>query len=596
LRVLFHRLSETEARKGVGVGIYVPPIPMQEAFVRQSRPALLTLFATVCFVLLIVCANAAGMLLARAVMRQKEVAVRLSLGASRLRVLRHLLTESLLMGLAGGLLGTLFANWGIKGIRSVAPPNIPRLDQIGMDARVLGFALVVSVLTGILAGIAPALQALKPNLVQTLKEEGFRSTGGLGQRARSLLVIGEVAVGLMLLTSAGLLIRSLYRLTRTDLGFDAHNVLTVDLGGGGSQTAPTANPAPAEHKGAPRKRQREGMRNSEKPQVTPPAETLFYGQLLDGIRGLPGVVAAGASDEVPLKASPSYWYFEVGGKPTGEAQIFHVRGDYFRAMGIPLLAGRPFTPQEVQDESKNVVIVSRSLARGVWGNKNSLGEQLKVEASREELSREVVGVAGDVTIPGESGPRQWEHWQFYFPGGATTTLVIRSATDPSTLINPLRKQLLPFGNNLTAFNIKTVDELHSEFTAPPRFRSLLLGLFATLAFVLAVLGLYGVVSYTVACQTHEFGVRVSMGANPGDILRLVLGRGTRLALWGVGLGLAGALGWNRVISSFLFEVPSTDPATFVEAALLLIGGALLACWFPALRASKVQPLVALRYE
>jgi putative ABC transport system permease protein len=604
LRVLFERLREIDARRGSSPGLYVPPVPLHEAFVRESRPALLALFAAVCFVLLIVSANAAGMLLARGVVRQKEVAVRVCLGASRLRVLRHLLTESFIVALAGGLLGAMFATWGIKAIQAVAPPNIPRLDQIGIDARVLGFALAVSVLIGILVGIAPALQALKPNLVHTLKEEGYRSTGALGQRVRSLLVIGEVAVALMLLTSAGLLIRSLYRLTRTDLGFDPQNVLTVDLGiprtklvpGRQSSTLPIEKRAPTETKGARRRQPGEGAANPEMPQVKSTSEGVFYGQLLEGTSGLPGVVAAGASDSVPLKASGGYWYFDVGGKPTGMARIFHVGGDYFRAMGIPLLAGRSFARQEVQGESKQVIIISRSLARGVWGEKNPVGEQLKIEAWREEVPREIVGVVGDVTFPGEFEPREWEHWQFYFPGGSTTTLVVRTASDPNALINPLRKQILAFDKDLTAFNIETMDEVHWEFTAPPRFRSLLLGLFATLAFVLAVLGLYGVVSYTVACQTHEFGVRMSMGANPGDILRLVLGRGTRLALWGAGLGLAGALGWNRVISSFLFEVPPTDPATFIEAALLLIGGALLACSIPALRASKVQPMVALRYE
>ena len=604
LRVLFQRTREIDARTGIGTGIYVPPAPLNEAFIRESRPALLALFAAVCFVLLIVCANAAGMLLARAVVRQKEVAVRVCLGASRLRVLRHLLTESLILALAGGLLGTLLANWGIKGIQAVAPPNIPRLDQISVDARVLGFALAVSVLTGILVGIAPAFQTLKPNLVQTLKEAGSRSAGGIGQRVRSLLVIGEVAVALMLLTSAGLLIRSLHRLTRTDLGFDPHNVLTLDLGipkmklaSGGPPTALTIEKrAPMKPKGAPGQQKGKTAPIPEKPQITSAVEAALYGPLLDAIRGLPGVVAAGASHGVPLKASGGFLYFDVGGRPTGMARAFHVGGDYFRAMGIPLLAGRAFTPQEVQGESKQVIVISRSLARGVCGEKNPVGEQLKVEFQGENLSREIVGVVGDVTSPGEFEPREWEHWQFYFPGGSTTTLVVRTASDPSTLINPVRSQILAFGKDLTAFNIETMDEVHSEYTAPSRFRSLLLGLFATLAFVLAVLGLYGVVSYTVACQTHEFGVRMSMGANPGDILRLVLGRGAKLALSGVGLGLVGAWGWNKVISSFLFEVGSADPATFGVAALLLVGGALLACSIPALRASKVQPMVALRYE
>jgi putative ABC transport system permease protein len=604
LRVLFQRLTDIQARKRISTGIYAPPIPLHEAFVRHSRPALLALFAAVCLVLLIVSANAAGMLLARAVVRQKEVAVRRSLGASRLRVLRHLLTESLILALASGLLGTLFAFWGVKGIRAVAPADIPRLDQIGVDARVLGFALAVSVLAGILVGIAPAFQALKPNLVQTLKEEGFRSTGGLGQRVRSLLVIGEVAVALMLVSSAGLLIRSLYRLTGSDLGFDPRNVLTMDLSiprerferGAPPTALPTEKGAAKKPEGAARKQGEEGIENAEKPQGTPSAEALLYAQLLEGIRGLPGVIAAGASGQVPLKASPGYWYFDVGGKPTGMAQIFHVSGDYFGAMGIPLLAGRPFTAVEVQGESKQVIIISRSLARGVWGDKNPLGEQLKVEAWKEDLPREIVGVAGDVTIPGEFEPGGEEHWQFYFPGGSTTTLVVRTASDPNALINPLRKQFLAFDKNLAAFNIETMDEVHAEFAAPPRFRSLLLGLFAALAFFLAVLGLYGVVSYSVACQTHEFGVRMSLGADPGDILRLVLRRGARLAMWGVAMGLAAALGWNRVISSFLFGVAPTDLATFAASALLLIAGALLACSIPAWRASRVQPLVALRYE
>lgn len=604
--------NRTVANKFVGV------YPLRDTMVRGARQGLLTLFAAVLFVLLIVCANAASMLVARAVVRQKEVAVRLCVGAGRFRILRQLLTESTLVALLGGALGVLIALWGVEGIRAISPADIPRVTDVRVDPAVLTFALIISVLTGIVVGLAPAYQTLRPDLGQALKEEGLRSTGGLGDRMRAALVVGEVALALVLLTGSGLLIRSFARLTRVEPGFDPRNVLTMEL------ALPAAKYWEQGKTQAPSLLARDRNRNADRPtgeKVEPKNEAesqehfaaapsssrivAFHQRLQEDLTNLPGVVAVGATSCLPLTGCGGYWYFDIGGKmvPGEGALSSYIGGEYFRALGIPLLAGRNFTDHEASGAPK-VVIINRTLARQVWRDKSPLGEQLVIEG--EPYAREIVGVVGDVKSRGlGEAPQQQMYLPYTQPysqprNGERLPLdmdwIVRTATDPKALIASIPSRVASVDGDLPIFHVRTMEEVVSGSTAPERFRGLLLGIFAALALALAVLGVYGVVSYSVACRTHEMGVRMSMGAAPGDIVFMVLRQGAWLILWGVCIGLVGAYGLNRLISGLLFGVRATDPGTFAASVLLLAGGALLACALPARRASKVQPMAALRYE
>jgi ABC-type antimicrobial peptide transport system permease subunit len=607
---LSHRLQDLYGdQRHIVANDFIHVWPLQEAIVRNVRAALFTLLVAVVFLLMIVCANAANMLLGRVAVRRKEFAVRLCLGATRMRIARQLITESLLLALTGGALGILFARWFVELIRTIAPADVPRLAAVRIDPQILLFAVAISSLAGILIGLVPAVQVLAPKFTFALKEESYRSTGAIHRFLRGTLVVAEIALSLVLLSGAGLMIQSLYRLTTTELGFNPQNVVTIDLDVPDAKfTAPASNGAAAQQsvqisakrktatKQTSQKEDDKDKQQNEPADSDPTALELFHQQILEKVRGIPGVVAAGTTSQLLLKGTAGFWYFDVDGKPTGEARIFYVSDDYFRAMGIPLIAGRPFTESEELNKA-NVVIISQSLARAVWPGRNPVGQQLKVEKS-ESVPLEIVGVARDVTDLDAGTPPLWDFWQFYFPEQSSggRTLVVRTSSDPGKMIGPLRREALSLDRDLTAYNAKTMEAVISTFETPPRFRAVIFGLFAAVALALALLGVYGVMAYSVNCRTHEIGVRISLGASGADILRLILGGGMRLATLGAAIGVGLSLALNRLLQSLLFGISAADPRTLTWSAGVLVTGALVACWIPARRAMRIDPMAALRHE
>lgn len=609
LNTLLYRLTETyTARTGIHFGESVGVVPLQEILVREFRPALYTLFAGVSLLLLVACVNAANILLARTSARQRELAVRLCLGASRMRIVRHLITESVLLTFLSGLLGILFAFWIVAAIRAMGPADIPRLSAICVDLRVLAFTVVACFLTGSLIGIVPALESLAPDINASLKEGGFRSASRLPKRVRGALVAAEVGLTLVLLTGAGLMIRSFDRLTRVEPGFEPRNLISLELSLPKAKYAPAAEALPPKAPQAGGQTLRAATSEGKELEVQneslkdPDAQVAaFYQRLTEGVGGLPGVIAAGMVSSLPLSGeSEGYEFLDVDGKlAAGEAQVFVIGGNYFRALGVPLLTGRPFRESDSRDAPR-VVVINQTLARQFWGDKNPLGAQFVIEG--EEGPREIVGVVGDVKFSGlgeEPGP------QLYLPYTQpyrnrrmplSVALVVRTDSNTQSVVPLLRRQVQTIDKELPLFHVITMQELVYESTSAPRFRGLLLGTFAFFALVLAVAGVYGVVAHGVVYRTHEIGVRVSLGATPNDILRLIVGQGAQLALRGVALGLIAAFGLTRLISSLLFGISPTDPVTFVAVSASLIAAALLASYLPARRATKIDPMAALRYE
>jgi putative ABC transport system permease protein len=586
---------------------YVQVKPLQEAIVGSVRPALLALFAAILFVLLIACANAANMLLARATVRRKEIAVRFCLGASRLRVVVQLLTESFVLAIVAGVLGFLLALWFVDAIQAITPANLPRVEDIRVDPRVLLFTLGVSSLTGVLVGLAPALQTLTPEITRALKGEGYRSTGGMHAAVRGALVIGELSLALLLLTGAGLMSRSLYRLTGIELGFNPQNVLTMEI------ALPKAKYAASAEIASVQEKQKDEARSSaslqEVPKGTravvtdeslPTSFSVFQQRLLEEIGSVPGVVGVGTTNNLPLKGGAGGVHFDVQGIAKGEARLFEIGGDYFRAMGIPLVAGRTFTASDTGTAPK-VVIVSHSLARGVWGNRNPVGDQFVIEG--EEAPREMVGVAQDVTSVEDPN---WGQWQFYLPQlqgyrmsrvrPLDMTLVVRTSSDPKEIIPALRSRVFALDKDLPVFNVKNMEEVFSQYVAPERFRGLLFGLFAFLGLTLAGVGVYGVAAYSAALRTHEIGIRMCLGAQPRDVLLMILSEGLRRALVGISLGLLAAMALKRFISGLLFGISAADPTTYIWSAAVLFAVTLAGSYIPARRATKVKPMTALRNE
>jgi putative ABC transport system permease protein len=543
---------------------------LQEVVVRQFRYALWMLFGAVAFVLLIACANATNLLLARGVLRQREISIRVCLGAGRGRVLRQLLTESVLLALVSGAFGVLLAYWGVAAVRGAGPSTVPRLSEVGVDWRVLGFALAISVLTGVFVGLAPALQAGKVDLMGSLKESGAVSTGNVRGRLRSVLLAAEVALALALLTGAGLTLQSFFRLLEVSPGFDPANIVTVGFS-------------------LPRARYDMDAQAAD-----------FQQRTLERIGTLPGVVAAGTVHSLPLGGrGPTSLSLKLERGYTGPVQIYYVAGDYFRAIGLPLLGGRTFTFGD-NENSHDVIILSQTFAERYWKDKDAVGAYIQIEG--EESGREIVGVVGDVKHMGlwEPATRQFylPYLQPYRNGhlSANMTLLARTASDPMNLAASIREQIQSVDKYVPVYGARSMEELITESTAPYRFRGQLLGVFASLALVLAAMGIYGVMSYSVSQRTHEIGIRMALGAQPGDILWMVVRRGMGLALVGVAIGLAGAFALTRFLESLLFGITATDPATFAGVSVLLAAVALLACYIPARRATKVDPLVALRYE
>jgi putative ABC transport system permease protein len=553
-------------------GWNVKLMPLHEFIVRSIGRALLVLLGAVAFVLLIACANVANLLLARAAGRQKEVAIRAALGAGRARIVRQLLTESALLALAGGAAGLLLAKWGMNLLLTLAPQNLPRISGVSLDSRVLAFTAVVTLLTGVIFGLVPALQASKPNLGEMMKDAGARGSteGGRRQYVRSSLVVLEVASALLLLVGAGLLIRSFWRLQQVDPGFNPNNALTVSV------TLP------------PRKYSEENQ------------QAAFFQQLLEKVRTLPGVQAAGVTVSMPLAGGFIYGFVIEGRPPlppgAGQSTNYSaVSADYFKAMGIPLLRGRVFTEQDAKSTT-SVAVISETMAKRMFPNEDPIGKRIHI-TNGPTVFREIVGIVGDVK---QDGLDQDTTLQTYEPFTQQTyssmTLVVRTASDPTNQTAAIRNQVLSIDKEQPIARISTLEQRVSASVAQQKFSMLLLGVFAAVALVLAVVGIYGVLSYAAAQRTHEIGIRMALGARAGDVLKMVIGQGMRLVLSGVALGLGAALGLTQLMKRLLFGVEAVDPMTYSFIAVLLTLVALFACWIPARRAAKVDPIVALRID
>ncbi|MGH9703897.1 MAG: ABC transporter permease [Candidatus Acidiferrales bacterium] len=545
-----------------------------DRMVGDVRPALLILFGAVGCVLLIACVNVANLLLARAASRQKEIAIRSSLGAGRMRIVRQLLTESLVLAFLGGALGLILAWWGTDVLLALSPANVPRVSAIHLSGRVLGFTALASLATGLFFGLLPALQISRSDLAETLKEGGRGSTeGAMRNRMRSALVVAEVALALVPLAGAGLLIQSFLRLSRVKPGFDPHNVLTVTIG------LPDAR-------------------------YNVSQQAAFFEQLLNRTRALPGVRSAAAVEPLPLSSDQIQVSFTIEGRPVAKSDepstnYRDVTDDYFQTLHIPLLQGRDFSAQD-NSKSPAVIIVNQTFSRTFFPGENPLGKHIQPGMSvgpGTKVMREIVGVVGDVRHLGlnqEAGPEVYApESQMPFDG---MILVVRTDSDPRSAIGAIRQQVRALDKDLPVFDAKLLEEYLSASLAQPRFNTFLLGIFAVVALLLAVVGLYGVMSYSVVQRTHEIGIRMALGAQAKNVMQMVVGQALRLTLTGCVIGLAGAWAVTRLMSTLLYGVSASDPATFAAVALLLGVVSLLACYVPARRAMRVDPMVALRYE
>ena len=553
-------------------------MPVQEYMVGNARPSLLILLGAVSFVLLIACANVANLLLARAATRQKEITIRSALGASRLRIVRQLLTESLLLGLLGGGLGLLLAFGVLNLLLAVAPQEIPRLNAVGIDRWVFGFTLLLSVSTGIIFGIAPALQSSRLDLNATLKEGGAQMIGGTARhRLRGLLVVAEVSLALMLLIGAGLLLKSFTRLRETRLGFSPEHVLTASL------TLHEADYPTAAHVKA------------------------YYQQALARLAARPEVQAASIINALPLGKNGARIQGDLtvegdtAERPGARARKLAISPDYFRALGIPLLKGRAFDEHDTSD-SPGVLIISEALAGGLWPDQEALGKRLNIGFSGETW-REVVGVVGDVKqqeLGERASPAIYQPYSQVLNSRrwmlGDLTFVIRTAAQPQSFAAGLVSELQTVDKQLPLYDVAPMEQVIAQKVADPRFYMLLLSSFSALALTLAAAGIYGVISYAVTQRTHEIGIRMALGAEVGDVLRLVISQGMKLVLAGLAIGLTGAFALTRLLTGFLYQVSTTDPMTFTALSSLLVAVALLACYLPARRAAKVDPMVALRCE
>ncbi|MDQ1612868.1 MAG: hypothetical protein QOG00_2799 [Pyrinomonadaceae bacterium] len=554
---------------------------LQERAVEDIRPALLILLAAVGFVLLIACANVANLLLARAASRSKEIAIRTALGAGRLRIIRQLLTESLLLSLMGGALGLLFAMWGIDALLAALPENVPRLlvSGIGLNTPVLLFTLTVSVVTGLLFGLAPALQASKSNLNETLKDGGRTSAGVGRQRVRNVLVVAEVALSLLLLVSAGLLIKSFVRLQETELGFNLENVLTLRV------------PLPE-------------ARYTQNGQVEN-----FWDELMRRVRALPGVESAGLTRGLPMNGGIESGVMVEGQETTNPkdatvAVNLYADPDYFKAMDIKLVNGRFISEQDTKD-APLVVMVDEMFVSKFFPNADPVGKRLRIGGDRAPL-RNIIGVFKHMKHygPDEEDEGRVEIYtpyrqvpqEFFAAANRSLWLAVKTKGDPTSLAPAIRNEVLQIDKDQPISNISTMENIVAATVAPQKFATWLLAVFAATAMLLAAIGIYGVMAYSVTQRTHEIGIRMALGAGRRDVLRMVVSQGMKLAFIGVALGLAGAVALTRLMSSLLYGVSATDPLTYGGVSVLLATVALLACLIPARKATRVDPMIALRYE
>jgi putative ABC transport system permease protein len=577
---LGHRLEEEYPKSNANWGVSI--IPLHHEIVGNFRPALFIMLGAVAFVLLIACANIANLLLARAGSRQKEIAIRLALGASRARLIRQLLTESILLASLGCALGLLLAFFGGKFLMAFNPISIPRLNQAAIDARMVVFTLAVTLLTGIIFGLVPALQASKPDLNQVLKEGGRDSkASSSGNRIRNALVVAEIAIALTLLISAGLMLKTFLHLQRAEPGFNPNGVLTFNL-------------------------QLPGAKYNDWRQVS-----AFYSRLLDRIKTLPGAQSADATSFLPLEKG---WPLKImivgqpqpepGEEPIG--QYRPISRGYFQTMRIPLIEGREFTERDNAD-ARGVVIINQAMASRYWPDEDPIGKRVAHTTGRQfgplgrimpaSLEFEIVGVVGNEKNNGLNAAADpaiyFSHDQFAY---RSMSVVARSASDPMSLLGPIQNEVWAMDSSVPISDVKTATDILANSVAQPRFTLLLLGVFAGLALALAAVGIYGVMSYSITQRAREIGIRMALGARSSDVLRMTLKEGFKLALIGIGIGIAGAVLITRVMTSLLYGISATDPVIYAAVSIILAGVALAACFVPALRATRVDPMVALRYE
>jgi len=553
-------------------------VGLQDKIVQNSRPALLLLLAAVSFVLLIACVNVANLLLARAATRGREIAIRAAMGASRRRMIRQLLTESALLSAVGGAVGLLMAWAALGPLLRLAADSVPQGVPIGLDLPVLAFTALVSLLTGILFGIVPALRTARLDLRETLNEGSRGTTSGPGQhRLRGALVAMEIALAVLLLVGSGLLLRSFSRLQEVPPGFQPDHLFVADL--------PLSETAYAE----------------------PPRRYDFFDRLVERAKALPGVKSAAAASFLPVSGGGSVIHFNVKGRPPKTPNDFIAAGyrtitpGYLETLGVPLVQGRLFTAAD-REGAPPVVVINATMLKAFFNDENPLGKYLQLGATPEQEVpwMEVVGVVGDVR-PGLGIDPQAEMYLPYRQADEVLpvfqlSLVLRTASDPLLQASAVRNALADIDPNQPLVKVRTMEENMATSVAQPRFRTWLIGIFAGMALLLAAVGVYGVMSYTVTQRTNEIGVRVTLGARPKEIYRIIVGEGLRFALLGVGIGLAAALALTRLLQSFLFGVSAYDPLTFAGVAVVLVLVALAASFIPARRATRVDPMVALRYE
>jgi predicted permease len=551
-------------------------IGLSERMVGNVRLSLLVLFGAVAFVLLIACANVANLLLARSVARQREMAIRAAVGAGRLRLARQLLTESLLLSLLGGAAGLLLANWGIKLLVAMSPGGIARIEETDVDGRVLGFTCLVALLTSLIAGIFPALHASKTDVNEALKSQSGTGSGrGQASRALPALMITELALALVLLVGAGLLVKSFLLLMAVPKGFDPDGALTLPL-----------------------------FPNVAKYPPLSPQRGAYFLDALDRVRGLPGIQSASLASGLPLLSASNRIYLQIEGRPPyepGRAPFIYLTSitpEYFQTMGLQLRDGRAFTAQD-GPQAQPVAIINETLARRFFPNENPIDHRLTVWGG----SATIVGVVGDTRNRGLANsvnPEVFVSWMQ--KPGVIANLVVRAARDQknqaglSALAAAIRNQVQTIDPKGPVDRVVSMDDRLSNSVASRRFQMLLFSIFAIVALAIATVGIYGIISYAVSQRTHEIGIRMALGAQTRDVMRLVIWRAMSLALIGVALGLAGALALTRVMKNLLFEVSATDPATFAVIAILLVSVAFIACYIPARRATKIDPLQALRQE
>jgi putative ABC transport system permease protein len=573
--------------------------PLKDRLIGDSRSELLILLGAVALVLLVACANIANLLLARSTSRQREMAVRAALGAGRWRLARQLLTESVLLSLGGAVLGLLGARWGVALLQSADSLPIPQYNKVSVDATVLVFTIAVSVLVGVLFGLAPALQTSTLNLSEELKSssKAVVSATASGRFLRNALIVGEIAVSLALLVGAGLLLRSFAQMRNAEIGVQTSNILTMRL-----------NLPESRYKTVPQ------MRG-------------FFDQLIERIDRIPGVEAGAISTALPLEGG-SNGYISVPGNTNPAlkhqlVEVHYISPDYFRVFGIPLLEGRNINEQDTSETANTlakaidiykaakdgtpkfppdlqfVCVINRAMAKTFWPNEDPIGK-MYFDPDGGGIGTRVIGIVGDVR---QWGIREKAVPERYFPlteamegPGFYGSVVVKTAIPPATTLPAIRNDVAELDRGLALFHVRTMEEVVAENMQDTTLQAMLLGVFAALALILAAVGLYGVMSYVVTQRTNEIGIRVALGAQSGDVLQLVMGQGIKLALVGVAIGVAGALALTRLMKAMLFGVSATDPLTFVVVAALLVLVALAACYFPARRAMRVDPMVALRYE